>query len=252
MTKRSGIACLAGLFFCPSVALAQQQPAAAAPPKPPPPAVAGTLQFSFVTTSGNSSTQSIGLAGELVLRPGPWLLDSKTAFVRNVADHVVSARSLTGLSRLSRDFGPRAAGFAQYDYQRDVFSGILSRNSITAGVSVNLVPDDGQVLRLDAGAGYAVEHDVGVLARSKSATALGGVHYEAKLSPTSSFSDDARFFASLSHATDRRFDQTTALTAQVTSRLSLKGSYVVHYVHDPVPGFRRTDTVSSVTLAVTF
>jgi hypothetical protein len=48
----------------PRLALAQT-------PAPPPPAREGSAEFAFVGTTGNSSTQTIGLGGELIYRPSP-------------------------------------------------------------------------------------------------------------------------------------------------------------------------------------
>ena len=41
-------------------------------PAPPPPEREGSAEFAFVGTTGNSSTQTIGLGGEFIYRPVPW------------------------------------------------------------------------------------------------------------------------------------------------------------------------------------
>src|SRR5262245_13761973 len=66
-------------------------------PPPPPPAREGTAEFAFVGTSGNSSTQALGLGGEVTFRPSPWVFNSKAAYVRNEADDVVEAESFAAL-----------------------------------------------------------------------------------------------------------------------------------------------------------
>ena len=81
---------------------------------------------------------------------------------------------------------------------------------------------------------------------------LGGAAYKLKISPTSEFSDEVRLVDSFTHVSDWRLDHTAALSARINSMLSLKASYVVHYVHTPTPGFRPTDTISAITLAVKF
>jgi putative salt-induced outer membrane protein len=251
MTARRRIVVVSCACLCLTVARAQAQQPSVSAPAPPPPIVAGSAELSFVTTSGNTSTQSVGLSGDVVYRPGAWVLDNKASFVRNEATHVVSAKSFTALSRLSRDFRPGLSAFGQYDFQRNLFSGIVARQTVTAGISYQIVDSGPHLLRLDGGAGYANERQVGSPSLS-TATMLGGAFYRLKMSATSEVSEDARLFASLSHIRDRRFDQTLAVTAKMTALLSLKASYVLHYVHAPAPGFRRTDTIVSAALVLKF
>src|SRR6185503_6678297 len=102
-------ALLAGLALTSSI-LAAQAPA----PPPPPPFREGTAEVSYVGTTGNSSTQSLGLAGELILRPDPWETRFKIGFVQNEVAGVTSARAITGSARGQRKFFGSAAFFAQY------------------------------------------------------------------------------------------------------------------------------------------
>jgi len=51
------------LALSPTMALAQ------APAPAPPPAREGSVDFAFIGTTGNSSTQTIGLGGEVIVRP---------------------------------------------------------------------------------------------------------------------------------------------------------------------------------------
>jgi hypothetical protein len=68
-------ACAWLLRAWPAVAAAQ------APAPPSPPAREGTVDFSFVATTGNSSTQSIGVSGDVIHRPGSWEIRNKAAYV---------------------------------------------------------------------------------------------------------------------------------------------------------------------------
>ena len=76
-TKRETVQFLAACLFAlhPSLTLAQD-------PSPPaaPPSREGSVEFAFIGTTGNASTQTIGLGGELILRPGQWVVRSRGAF----------------------------------------------------------------------------------------------------------------------------------------------------------------------------
>src|SRR5579872_5838256 len=100
-----GVALLGGLA---RVVLAQ-----APPPAAPPPEREGSAEFSFVGTTGNSSTQTIGLGGELIYRPDDWETKLKINYVRNEADDVLRAQSFVATLRAQRPIEPRLSGYGQ-------------------------------------------------------------------------------------------------------------------------------------------
>jgi putative salt-induced outer membrane protein YdiY len=250
---------LVGSLLIPASVAAQRDPtvpfpvpvAARQDQTDPPPALMGTAEFSLVATTGNSSTQSIGLAGEVTYSPLPWVIDARLAFVRNEANDIVSAKSFSGLVRVSRDLHPRLAAFGQYDYLRNLFAGIDQRHAAAAGVSYLIATTAAHSLKVDVGLGYANEKRL-VDPDLSSGFALAGAGYRWKLSETSELAEDVRLVASLSDGADWRVDQTIALTAKLTTLLSLKASNAVHRVNAPAPGFRQTDTITSVALVAKF
>jgi putative salt-induced outer membrane protein YdiY len=246
----AAVACLL-VITATAAAAGQAAPTPASTPPPPPPKVEGTGELSFVTTTGNSSTDTIGLAGGVIYRPSPWVIDSKVAFVRTEANSVVNARSVTASSRLARDLSTRSSLFVQYDFLNSPFAGISQRHTVAAGVSYKAVNDPKNTLRLDLGLGAASETPVG-MARTSSGTALGGGAYKVKLSDTSEFTEEARIVESLSHGNDWRFDNSAAVTAKLTTVLSLKVSHVTHVVNLPTPGFKKTDTIASAAIVAKF
>jgi len=60
-----------------------------------------------------------------------------------------------------------------------------------------------------------------------------------RLSPTSALTEDGRFVFSLSDGSDWRYGNVIALTATVTTQLSLKLSNTLRYLHRPVFGLNR-------------
>src|SRR6476660_7045659 len=131
LTRKTALLVLAvlGVTARPSPA---QTPAA---PPPPPPAREGSAEFAYVGTSGNSSTQTIGLGGELIFRPAPWETRVKVAYIRNKADEELTAESFLLVFRAQRQLRPRLSAYGQYGYQRDRFAGILDRNAVEGGLA---------------------------------------------------------------------------------------------------------------------
>jgi len=233
-------------IISPAAAFAQ---APAAPP--PPPRREGTAEFAFVGTTGNASTQTIGLGGDVIYRPSPWTLRNRAAFVRSKADSELKAKSLLFVSRAERALNPRLGTFGEYGYFRDRFAGVAHRNALMGGVSYKLVNLAAHQLAVDGGLGYLNERRL-VGDDVSSATYGTGATYRWKLSDTAQVSDDARFTGTFADGDDWRVVQAAAVTARLTTLFSLKVANAIGYVHRPVPGFKSTDTNTSIALVAKF
>jgi len=106
---------------------------------PPPPEREGSAEFAFVGTTGNSSTQTIGVGGELIYRPSPWESKVKVNYVRSEADDQLRAQALVLALRVQRKIRARLSGFGEYGYQRDRFAGMLNRNVVQGGLAYSLL-----------------------------------------------------------------------------------------------------------------
>jgi putative salt-induced outer membrane protein YdiY len=243
------IALLCALLCLPLPAFAQA-PAAAAPP-PPPPRQEGTAEFAFVGTTGNASTQTIGLNGEFIVRPEQWVITNKAAFIRNESESELTAQSFGYLFRAARSLSPRLSAFGEYAYFRDVFAGVAHRNALVGGLSYKIVDLPRHVFFTDAGLGYMNERRLAGDDESSATWSLGA-GYTWKISETAEFTDDFRMTGLFADASDWRILQTAAVTARLTQLFSLKVSNTIRYAHAPVPGFKDTDTNTSVALVAKF
>lgn len=247
MFVRVYVLALVMLSGCAST-LAAQQPTA---PPPPPPPREGSAEASFVGTSGNASTNALGLAGEYIVREAPWIFTTKAAYVRNESEDVLNAQSFLTTFRAARTLTDRLSVFGQYAYLRDIFAGVEHRNVIDAGIVYALIRPNPHQLDVEAGIGYANEQRV--LGDDLSAAqGFAGALYKLRLSETAEISDEFRFAASFADAGDWRVANTAAVTAKLTTVFSLKLSNVVRYVHEPVEGFETTDTLTSIALVAKF
>jgi putative salt-induced outer membrane protein len=241
--------CTLGLIVLPVVAGAQ--PAAPPTAPPPPPRHEGSAEFSFIATTGNSSTQTMGLGGEYIFRPESWVYRTKTAYVRNESEDELTAESFVFLFRAERIVTDRLSLFGEYDYLRDRFAGIEHRNQLLGGVAYKLITLAPHLLVVDAGIGYANEQRT-VGDDLSSAIWNAGVDYTLKLSPNAEVTNDFRFDQSLADAGDWRIANVAGVTAKLTTLLSLRFSHTVRYVHEPPPGFETTDTITAVALVARF
>src|SRR5512135_3557843 len=87
------------LLTAPLAALAQTPecpcPCPCPAPPPPPPVWFGKADLSFLSTSGNTDTTSIGGSLELNYNPKPWLFTLKGAALHAATDGVTTAETFT-------------------------------------------------------------------------------------------------------------------------------------------------------------
>jgi len=246
---------LLAVLIVPSAAPAFAQtpappPPAPAPP-PPPPRKEGSGEIAFVNTAGNAESTSLGVRGEFIYRPDPWLLKMRGAFVRLESEDELEAQSFTWLLRGERSLRPRLSMYAQHDYLRDLFAGIEHKNVVSGGLSFKAIETARHTLVLDGGLGVSSEKRV-VDDDVTSAVVLGGVAYKLKISETTELTEELRFEQSLNEGSDSRLDNAVALAAKINAIFSLKVSNVIRYVNEPVEGFETTDTITSVALVAKF
>jgi putative salt-induced outer membrane protein len=223
--------------------------APAAPP--PPPAREGTAEFALVSTTGNASTQTIGLSGELILRPDAWIVKNRAAFVRNESEDVLTAESFLYLVRADRILSPRLSALGEYSYFRDEFAGVDHRNNFLGGLSFKVLALPRHGFSVDAGAGYLHEQrlegdDV------STGTYAGGASYKFTVSENTELTEDFRYTGTFADAGDWRVNNIVALTTRMTAIFSLKLSNTIRYSHAPVVDFESTDTITSVALVAKF
>ena len=217
----------------------------------PPPALEATAELSFVSTGGNSDTRTLGTGGALALRRLAWTTAATAAFVSAETDGVSSARSLVVDLRESYRFSPRAELYGRGGYRRDLFAGIESRVTVDGGIAFVLLGAAPHELRVDTGVG-AVHEDRLEEPISRFAAATVAGDYKWTISARSMLTDKATFTASLEDAADWRLSNGLALTVDLNRMFALKLSHTANYLNQPVAGFRKLDTVTSVALVTTF
>ncbi|HOG28086.1 MAG TPA: DUF481 domain-containing protein [Vicinamibacterales bacterium] len=233
-------------------ALCVPLPASAEPADPPPPPRhEGTAELSYVGTSGNSSTQTIGLGGEFICRPDQWVITNKAAFVRNKSESELTAETYVYLFKAARTISSRLAGFGQYDYFRDEFAGMLHRHSLLGGVQYKIVELSEHLVTADGGLGYVNEQRIAGADLSLASWSAGAA-YRWKISETAEFTDDVQLLGLFSERGGWRLKQSASVTARLTELLSLKVANTIRYVSQPVPGFKSTDTMTSIALVAKF
>jgi putative salt-induced outer membrane protein len=246
----SSAMCALGLFIAGSVQ-AQTPPASPPATAAPPPRLERKAELSIVATSGNTDTQSLGAGASLAWRPGTWTTEGRAAFVRSETSNIETARSFAAELRESRALSPRLEGYGRFGYLADPFAGIDHRSTVDAGLGYKLLTGPVHTLRADAGLGYS--HEARKLAADRSfALANFGTGYKWQFSTTADLTDAALFTAAFDAADNWRLANVLAVTAAMSRVFSLKLSHDLKFLNAPVPGFEKTDTITSVAFVAKF
>lgn len=231
----------------PIVATAQTPP----PANPPAPLWERKAELSLVSTGGNTDTQTLGLGGSLVYRPGRWTTEARTAFVRSENADVETAKSFIADVRESRALTTRLEAFGRFGYLVDRFAGIDHRSTVDGGLGYKLLMGPIHTLRADAGLGYSRESRVSGVDQSFPLVNFGGA-YRLQLSKTADITNAAIATAALDDGDAWRFANAFAVTAAMTRAFSLKLSHDLKFNNAPVAGFEKTDRLMSVALVAKF
>jgi putative salt-induced outer membrane protein len=225
------------------------------PPAGPPPVWFGKLDFSFLSTSGNTDTSSIGGALELNYNPRPWLFTLKGAYLRGATDGVTTAESFATSLRASRDLTERLDVYAGGGYLRNRFSGINNLYSIDAGAGYKLFKGPSQFLRVEGGFGWTNEEDIqdGVVVPSRSyANARAGLGYKWQFTKNAAFTNDFSFLLDLDQTANWFITNKAAITADISKVFALQASWTLLFRNQPVAGFDNTDTATAVGVVAKF
>ncbi len=126
-----------------------------------------------------------------------------------------------------------------------------------AGLVYLLFADNTHSVSTEIGAGVIREN----LISGVGGTALGSrtfvngraaAEYKWRISETADFTDTVALFENLATTQDWRLSNTAAITAMMTQVVSLRVSFRVDHLNQPVTGKKATDTTTAVALIAKF
>ncbi len=210
-----------------------------------------SLGFSYLATSGNSSSQSGGLDFLFKHSFDPWGLEVTANVLRAEQNGVLTAKKLglgvRGTRALDADLDLFLAG----SYLQDRFAGLDPRLLAAGGVTYKLLKGPEHELAFDLGLTWTRDDLVNDGSKSYMG-ALAAAKYAWNISKTAKFTENLAFYPSFKESKDWRIESTTGLQASITEATALKLSYGFRYANQPVAGFHKTDTQTAVSLVVNF
>jgi len=213
--------------------------------------LSGTAELSFVSTSGNSDTETIGLGAELQYEPGRWRTATKLKFIRSEANNTLNAHSFNAILQGTRQMSGRIGLYSKAGYLRDRFAGIDDRYAAEGGVSWQALLESAHQVTAEGGFGWTRELRATAEHRTLG-TANSSVSYFWLFSETNELRNEASATFVVDDSNDWRFTNDLSLSAALNTLFSLKLTHQVGFLNDPVPGFEKTDIKVSAAVVAKF
>ncbi len=217
----------------------------------PPPSWNGSLGLSFVATTGNSDTKTLGAEFSLKRDPSPWGWDFGASFMRADQNGETTAERYTARGRGERALSPRWSLFAGASGEKNTFAGYDLRTILEAGAEYAALKTPSHELSLDGGLTWTRED----LVAGPTDDYLGGIlglSYAWTIREGSSLTERLVYYPDFDTTSNWRATSETALQSSLSEVLALKVAYSVRYDNEPVAGYDDTDTTSTVSLVVSF
>jgi putative salt-induced outer membrane protein len=215
------------------------------------PAWTSALGLSFVATSGNSDTQTLGLDLLVTRKPLPWGLELGANALRAEQDGELTAERYQAFIRGKRALSDRWELFAGVSGTQDEFAGYDLRAVVEGGAVYKALLGPTHELAFDGGLTWTHEE----LITDEEDEYMGGIlglAYAWHITDTAAFGQRLKWYPNFDESEDWRAESETSLQAAVSTRVALKLGYVVRYENEPVEGFDDTDTTTTVSLVFSF
>jgi len=243
MLRIRATVCLLTLSSIAAPALAQ------APPKEPPPLWDTAVGASFVGTSGNSETTTLGADFQMHRRWPVWQIEATANAVNTTDRGTTTAERYLGSFRAKRALTSVVSFTGGERAERDRLAGIDFRSVLDAGLSYALVRDPGWTL--DGLTSLAWDHENAVVGRDLDDPAavlqlLSRTPFSATAESTQRFT----FYPDLRTSSAYRSEAELTVQAAMNSNLALKVGYLWRYSNAPVPGFVKNDSTATASIVL--
>ena len=210
----------------------------------PPPELKFAGDIGYVSTSGNSSVETLNIGEKFSAKfDGDLLLSQQFSLVYGESE----GDPVTSLFRASGriDKGLKTKVFFAYvslNWERNVFAGLGSRVSGVGGLSWRAIDTDADKLVFEAGLSLTRQRAAGE--KGRDADFLGGraaTTYSHDFGSRATISQAIELLPNFRETEDLRINTESSLVAPITRKVGVKLSYVIRYDGLPQPGFETTD-----------
>jgi putative salt-induced outer membrane protein len=225
------------------------------------------LGLSYVGTSGNTETSTLGLDFKSTRKPTPWGLELYAMFTRSEDDGELTAEQYLVGGRAIRELNERWSVFGGLSWAKDPFTGFDNKYLAEIGAIYLAVDTERHQLSFDAGLSWNSEDQIfeeEILPPTEPPTfreytenvswfgGLLGLTWDWAISANASLNQRLLFTPNFDDTEDWRLGSDTSITAAMTELLALKFSYLVRYRNLPIEDRESTDTTTKVSVVLNF
>jgi putative salt-induced outer membrane protein len=218
----------------------------------PDPAWVGSLGLSWVATSGNTDTSSMGMDFALDRKPEPWGLSLVARGTRADDQGVKTAENYLVSGKAVRALGKRWEAFGGLAWAKDPFAGFDSQSVASAGATYKAVQSERHLLSFDMGLAYTWEDRVPPEEDVDFAGGVFGLAWEWKLGASSKLTERLVYLPNFDDSADWRLNSITAIEAAVNEWLALRFGFDVRHRNQPIGDADGTDTTSTASVVFNF
>ena len=219
------------------------------PPKEPPPLWDVGLGASFVGTSGNSDTSTIGADFQMHRRWPVWQIESMATAIRTTDNGNPTAERYLGAFRGQRKLTTIVGLTAGERAERDLLAGMAFRSITDGGLSWALVRDSRWLL--DGVTSVALNHEHPVAGPDRN-DPIGVLQALSKivLGPAADTTQRFTYYPDFKESTAYRAEAEVTAQAAMNSRLALKIGYLWRRSNSPGVGFQKDDSTATASVVV--
>lgn len=208
----------------------------------------GSIAAGYVEVSGNSRSTTGNFKGEVAYDRDRWHHSALATALGSSQEDKTSSEAYKAQLKTKYDLSERIYAFGLAEWNKDRFSAYDHQIFESAGLGWRVFRNEAHELNLEAGLGATQSRLNDGSSNNEMVGRLGG-DYQWHLSETALFSEKV----SSSIGSDNTYiESLTELKAGVIGNLSLVLGYLVKHNTDVLPGTKKTDKQSSISLEYKF
>lgn len=209
----------------------------------------GSMALGYLQTTGNSNTSTANGKALVGYKEGLWQNSILVQALKASQEGVLTAENFEADGQSDYNFDPDNYLFGNVDYLRDVFSSYERRTSEVLGLGHRLVNNPTQQLDIELGGGRRqTRYTTGAPPNEEWVERLAG-SYLWKFTNTSNITESLNVV----HGSSNTLTQSvTAVTANLVNSFALSFSYAVSHNSTVLPGFKKTDAITALSLVYSF
>ena len=218
-------------------------------------------ELGFVASRGNTSTQTGNAKIQVVREVNRWKYTLETTGLYGKSQGVATAQHVDGRLQVDKAFGTdqRWFWFGSGRYEDDRFSGFDYQSTVTTGLGRKFIDSDTTKLTAQVGAGYRALRPELIVRDATTGLVVARILGErdkdfvvnGSLTFSYAFNPQTRILESLlteSGEANTLTRNDLALEVKMIKSLALSLGVSVRHNSEPLPGLKRTDTLTTVNL----